>query len=379
LVQEEAYRYPKPFKQHRKKSPSPELQDGTSTGLLRQTPLTYQSHNRNQKEFMMKPSFPIRSIARFGVAILLSVAASLVSAQTFQNKPITIIVAYPAGGGTDLIARLFAEQLTPRLGRTVVVENRPGATGIIGSGYVSKAPPDGHTLLLTPGSLPYAQLVLKTPPAAGYNALDGFTPIIHVGTSPQFLVASAASGLKTLNDAVRESKTKSLSYGTAGTGGIHHIIGEVVNNSINIKLNHVPYKGVAPAVADALGGHIPLVYLSIETVLPHIASGKLVPLGVLERNRTPIAPNVPTFWEQGYQIEINTWYGLFGPKGMHPELVKTLNQNLNEILKQPDIDARIRTLGATVVGGTPEDMNRVYRETYVKFEKIIKDLNIQGD
>lgn len=327
----------------------------------------------------MRHLFPLRSITRCATALLLSLGACLAGAQTFQNKPITIVVAYPAGGGTDLIARLFAEQLTPRLGRTVVVENRPGATGIIGSGYVAKAPPDGHTLLLSPGSLPYAQLVLKTPPSAGYNALDGFTPIIHVGTSPQFIVASAASGLKTFGDAVRESKTKTLPYGTAGTGGIHHIIGEVVNNAFNVKFSHVPYKGVAPAVADVLGGHIPLTYISIETVLPHIGSGKLVPLGVLERNRTPIAPNVPTLWEQGYQIEMNTWYGLFGPKGMHPDLVKTVNQHINEILKLPEIEARIRTLGATVVGGSPEDMQKLYRDTYVKFDKIIKDLHIQGD
>lgn len=327
----------------------------------------------------MKSFTRVKAAALFGLAVLGASIVGPSQAQTFQNKPITIIVAYPAGGGTDLIARLFAEQLAPRLGRNVVVENKPGATGIIGSGHVSRSAPDGHTLLLSPGSLPYAQLVLKTPPAAGYSALDGFTPIIHVGDSPQFLVASAASGFKTFNDAVAASKTRQVSYGTAGTGGIHHMIGEVVNNAVKVNFNHVPYKGVAPAVADVLGGHIPLTYISIETVLPHIGSGKLVPLGVLERKRTPIAPNVPTLWEQGYQIEMNTWYGLFGPKGMHPELVKTLNMHINEILKQPEIEARIKTLGATVVGGSPEDMQKVYRDTYVKFEKIIKDLKIQAE
>ncbi len=179
-------------------------------------------------------------------------------AQAYPSKPITIVVAYPAGGDTDLLARIFAEKLQPRLGQSVVVENRPGATGVIGSSYVSKAPADGYTLLLTPGSLPYVPMVLKT--GGGYDALNGFTPIIQAGNVPLFLVTGANSGFKSFKDVVEAAKTRPVSYATAGLGSIHHILGEVVNKATGVRFEHVPYKGVAPAINDVLGGHIPLTY-----------------------------------------------------------------------------------------------------------------------
>ncbi len=298
-------------------------------------------------------------------------------AQAYPSKPITIVVAYPAGGDTDLLARIFAEKLQPRLGQSVVVENRPGATGVIGSSYVSKAPADGHTLLLTPGSLPYVPMVLKT--GGGYDALNGFTPIIQAGNVPLFLVTGANSGFKSFKDVVEAAKTRPVSYATAGLGSIHHILGEVVNKATGVRFEHVPYKGVAPAINDVLGGHIPLTYISLGTVKPYLPSGKLVALAVTSRERTPLEPGVPSLNEQGYKVDLDTWYGLFGPKGMSPALVKTLNEHLNEILKMPDVVSRMHTLGANPVGGSPEVLSKIYAADYERFGKIIKDLNIQAE
>ncbi|MCY1261918.1 hypothetical protein D9M68_106750 [compost metagenome] len=234
-------------------------------------------------------------------------------------------------------------------------------------------------MLLTPGSFSFAQLVLKTGPNSGYDALNGFTPIIQIGSVPLFLVAGANSGFKAFKDVVAAAKTRTVSYATAGTGSIHHILGEVVNKATGVRLEHVPYKGVAPAINDVLGGHIPLTYISLGTVQPYLASGKLVPLAVMDRGRTPLAPNVPTLEESGYKVEMNTWYGLFGPKGMPPSVVKILNENLNEILKMPDVVARMSTLGAVPIGGSPEALGKANAADYERFAKIIKDLHIQAE
>lgn len=322
-------------------------------------------------------------IGRLAAISLLAGFATLASAQSpapdLSSKPVTIVVAYPAGGDTDQLARVFAEKLSPRLGTAVVVENRSGATGVIGSAYVSRAAPDGHTLLLSPGSLPYAQLVLKTNPSNGYDAKHGFVPIIHIGNSPQFLVASPASGFKTFADVVSASKSKSISYATAGVGGIHHIIAEMVNKEAKTSLNHVPYKGVAPAISDVLGGHIPMTYISLGTVKPYLAEKKLIPLAVMDKERSILAPDVPTLWEQGYKLDINTWYGLYGPKGMDPKIAALFNKHLNEIIKLPDVVSRMHTLGAIPVGGSPDDLKALHDSTYVRFGAIIKELAIQAD
>ncbi len=313
------------------------------------------------------------------IALASTAVVNTASAQAYPTKQITIVIAYPAGGDTDLLARLFAEKLAPRLGQPVVVENRPGATGVIGSSYVARSAPDGHTLLMTPGSLPYAQLVLKNPPSTGYDPLQGFTPIIQVGSVPLFLVAGANSGLKNFGDAINTAKAGKISYATAGVGSIHHILAEVVNNATGVRFDHVPYKGVAPAINDVLGGHIPMTYISLGTVNPYLPSGRLVPLAVMDRVRTPLAPNVPTLWEQGYKVELNTWYGIFGPKGMPQNVVNTLNTHMNEILKMPDVIAQATKLGTTFVGGPPATLEKINADTYTQFAKIIKDLNIQAD
>ncbi|HSV78398.1 MAG TPA: tripartite tricarboxylate transporter substrate binding protein [Ramlibacter sp.] len=301
-------------------------------------------------------------------------------AQAYPARPMTLVVAYPAGGDTDVLARLFAEKLSHRLGQPVVVENRTGASGVIGSSFVAKAAPDGYTLLLAPSTFSIAQLVLKTGREAGYDVLHGFTPVIQAGTVSLFLVAGANAGFRNFQDVLAAARSRQVSYATPGSGSPMHILGEMVKRATGARFDHVPYKGVMPAVSDVLGGHVPLSYVTLGTVAPYIQSGKLVPMAVADSRRSALAPAVPTLKELGYKdVEVTSWYGLFGPKGMPPEVVRTLNAHLNEILRMPDVVVRMASLGAVPVGGSPETLAQANAEDHERFARIIRNLAIQAD
>ena len=321
---------------------------------------------------------------RRALALGLSLAAASLAgpafAQGYPSKPVTLVVAYPAGGDTDALARMFAEKLSTRIGQPVVVDNKPGASGVIGSSYVAKAPADGYTLLLAPSTFSIAQLVLKTNGSASYDVLNGFTPIVQTGTLPLALVVSSSTGFKSFKEAMAAAKTQELSYASPGSGSPMHILGELVNKSAGVNIRHVPYKGVAPAVNDVLGGHVPLTYITLGPVAPYLPNGKMVALAIADSKRSPLAPNVPTLQELGYAgVEVTAWHGLFGPKGIPADVVKTLNGHFNEILKMPDVVARMATLGALPLGGAPEVLAKTNAADFERFGKLIKDLNIQAD
>ena len=325
----------------------------------------------------------MKQTRRQALATALSIGAAACVpawAQGYPSKPITIIVAYPAGGDTDALARLFGEKLSTRIGQPVVIDNRPGASGIIGSNMVAKAPADGYTLLLAPSTFSIAQLVLKTSGSGSYDVLNGFTPIIQTGTLPLALVASSASGLKSFKDVQAASKSQELSYASPGSGSPMHILGEMVNKAAGVNLRHVPYKGVAPALNDVMGGHVPLTYITLGPVIPYLSTGKMVVVAIADRQRSPLAPNVPTFQELGIKdVEVTAWHGLFGPKGMPPEIVKTLNGHFNEILKMPDVISRMATFGSLPLGGAPETLAKTNASDFQRFGRIVKELGIQAD
>ena len=311
-------------------------------------------------------------------AAALSIAAPA-AAQAWPNKPITLVVAYPAGGDTDAMARLDAEKLSARLGQPVVVENRPGASGIIGNAYVAKAAPDGYTLLLTPSTFSIATLVVKTSPANNYDVLNDFTPIVMTGTQPLFLV-SGAGGAKDLKGLLASAKAKPLSYASPGSGSPMHILGEMFNKAAGVKLAHVPYKGVAPAVNDVLGGHVPLTYITWGPIAPHVAQGKMHALAVADNERSPLAPNVPTLAELGVKdVQVGAWQGLMGPKGLPADMVRNLNAHMNEILKMPDVVEKMKVFGALPAGGEPARLARTNAADHQRYGKIIKDFGIQAD
>lgn len=314
----------------------------------------------------------------------LSLAAALPAAawaQAYPSKQITLVVAYPAGGDTDALARVFAEKLSARLHQPVVVDNRPGASGVIGSAYVSRAPADGYTLLLAPSTLAIAQLVLKTPPSAGYDAAQGFTPIVQTGAQPLFLVAGASVSAKKLPALVSAAKSgQELAYTSPGSGSPMHILGEMFNRQAAVNFRHIPYRGVAPAVNDVLGGHVPLTWMTLGPVAPYLANGKMTLLAVADRQRSALAPDVPTLKELGYGgVEVGAWNGLFGPRGLSADLTAALNAHFNQILRMPEVIERMASLGVLPVGGAPAVLAQTHAADLDRFSRIIKDLGIQAD
>ena len=315
--------------------------------------------------------------AAMGLAMAASVPAM---AQSWPSKPVTIVVAYPAGGDTDALARVFAEKLQARLGQPVLVDNRPGASGVIGSSHVAKSAPDGYTLLMAPNTFAMAQLVLKTSPNAGYDVRGGFTPIIQAGAQPLFIVAGPGAKGQTLKDVVEQSKSSELAYASPGSGSPMHVLGEMFNKSTGARFRHVPYRGVAPALTDLAGGHVPLTWMTYGPVEPYLAGGKLRLLAVAQAERSPLAPQVPTLAELGYPgVEVSAWNGLYGPKGLPPEIVKKLNTQLNEIIRLPDVAEKMKTLGVLPVGGPPETLAKTTLADLERFTRVVKELNITAD
>ena len=302
-------------------------------------------------------------------------------AQAYPNKTINIIVSYPPGGDTDALARVFAEKLATRVGQSVIVENKPGASGTIGNAFVSKAPADGYTLLFTPNTFSIAPLVLKAGAGAVYDPLNDFTPIILAGTQSLFVVATSASGVQNMKELVAAAKAgKVTTYGSPGSGSPMHILGAMFNRSADVKINQVPYRGSGPAVIDLIGGHIPMMYTTLGPVAQHISSGKVVNLAVADPKRSPLAPNVPTLSELGYKdADVGAWQGFMAPKGLPADIQRTLNGHFNEILKMPDVKEKMTTLALIPAGGDPVELAKANADHNSRFGKVIKEFGIQAD
>ncbi|MEM5431466.1 tripartite tricarboxylate transporter substrate binding protein [Cupriavidus oxalaticus] len=325
--------------------------------------------------------------ARRKVLATLAAAASVLCTGTalaqgaYPSKPITIVVAYPAGGDVDVLARMFAEKLAPRLKQSVVVENRTGAAGTIGSAYVARANPDGYTLLLAPNTVAIAPLVLKAGTGATYDVQHDFTPISQIGTQSLFVVVNKGTGITKVSDLVARAKSgKVETYATPGNGSPMHIMGELFNKSAGIKISQVPYRGLAPAIVDVIGGQVPVTYVTYGAVAQYVGNGSLVPLAVADLKRSPFAPGVPTLAELGYKdVEIGAWQALLGPKNMPADVVRTLNSHINEILKMPDVVSRMATIAVTPAGGEPAALSKLIAADTTRYTKIVKEFGIQAD
>lgn len=311
----------------------------------------------------------------------LCAAPALVQAQAYPNKQINIIVSFPPGGDTDALARVFAEKLATRTGQSVVVENKTGASGTIGNSYVAKAAPDGYTLLFTPNTFATAPLVLKPGTGATYDPLNDFTPIILAGTQSLFLVANTASGIKSVSELVAAAKSgKITNYASPGSGSPMHILGAMFNKAAGTNVAQIAYRGSGPATVDLVGGQIPFMYTTLGPVAQHIATGKLVNLAVADARRSPLAPNVPTLAEVGIKdVEVGAWQGFMGPKGLPADIVKVLNGHINEILKMPDVLARMTTLALVPAGGEPAALARINADHHTRYGRVIKEAGIQAD
>ena len=320
-------------------------------------------------------------LSKLAGACVLAAVPWLAHAQTYPAKAVTIIVPFPAGGGPDLAARVLAEKLAPRFGHPVVVENRPGAGALLGASAVARSMPDGHTLLLTPNTMVISPHVLAPGAGSGVDVHKDLVPVIAPATTPLVLVANPQLGATTLKAAIEAArKSPGIPYGSAGNGSPMHFAGEMLKRSAQVDLLHVPYRGVAPSITGALSGEVKLLYVGLGGAVPHIKAGKLVPLAVTEKSRSSLLPNVPTATEQGVpNVEVNAWYGVFAPTGTPAATIARINQEINEVLKLPEVREKFMGAGLEVLGGTPQLLADFMKSDNQRYGNLAKELNIKAD
>ena len=301
-------------------------------------------------------------------------------AQPYPAKPVRIVVPFPAGGGADLWARVITIKLGELWGQTFVVDNRPGASGIIGTELAAKAPPDGYTLLLgTTGSHATNPVVFRKLP---YDPLRDFMPVTNFVDTPFMLVTHPSVTVTTVTELVRLAKARprELTFASFGTGSSAHLVGELFKTVARIDLLHVPYKGGPPALNDLLGGHVAMMFNSLPAVVPQVVAGKLRGLAVASARRATGAPAVPTFAQAGLPgVEGGSWYGVFVPARTPEAIVTRLHADISGLLKLPDIEKRLAMEGGDPIGNTPEQFADQIRVEIAKWAKVVRDAGLQPE
>lgn len=303
-----------------------------------------------------------------------------IAQDSWPNKPITYVVPYPAGGTTDILARLIAGKLADALKVPVVIFNKPGATGTIGSNFVAKAAPDGYTMLGTSTGPHAIYPALSTRPV--YDAVKDFEPLVLVGTIPSVLIVSAASPYHSLKDIIDAARLKpgQVKFASGGTGTILQMSGELLKQSTSTDMTHVPYKGDVPAIQDVMAGHVDFMFVPITPVLQHIESGKLRALGMATPKRLSELPNIPTMIELGQPDFIaEQFQAIFLPAKTSPAIVKRLNHEINHILDQPEVKKQISQLGVTQIGGLSADLATYQQGDISRWVKVGHSAHITLD
>jgi tripartite-type tricarboxylate transporter receptor subunit TctC len=303
------------------------------------------------------------------------------AAQTdsYPSRPIRIVVAFTAGGTTDIIARLVGKKMTDAWGQPVVIDNRPGAGGNLGSNIVAKAAPDGYTLLI--GSVGPLAVNATLYPNMPYDNLKDFAPICLVAEVSNMLVVHPSVPVHSVQDLVELARAKpgTLNYGSTGNGTTGHLSGELLNAQAKIDLVHIPYRG-ATAVTDLLGGQIQLMFATIPSVIQHVRSGSLRAIAVTSSRRSPALPEIPTVAESGYPgFEASSWYGFVAPAGTPDPIIRKLHEMIAKIVNMPDIDEQLSSQGADPVGSSPEEFAQYMRNETEKWAKVVKASGIRLD
>lgn len=329
---------------------------------------------------MTQALLPRRTLLAAPLALTpLALAPFASHAQAFPARPVKIVVPYPPGGATDILGRMISAQLQAAWGQSVVVENKPGASGVLGNDSVAKAPPDGYTVLLAITAIVQgATLFPKLP----YDPYKDFVPVSQLSTSTSLLAVSAKLPVNTLAEfiALVKSQPGKHSYGSYGNGTSAHIQGELLKAQAGLDMAHVPYKGAAPMTNDLLGGQLSAAFIDAGTARAHIKSGGFKALAVTGTDRLKMAPDAPVFSELGYKnFDPKGWFGFFVPVGTPAAVVKKLADDIGRAVRSPEITARIDDLGQVPVGGTPEAFAEVIRRDGPLYAKLIKDLNIKLD
>ncbi|MCW3153377.1 tripartite tricarboxylate transporter substrate binding protein [Achromobacter spanius] len=324
---------------------------------------------------MSKQNSRARALA-FACLFSLPLAGGMAVAQTYPAKPISLVVPFPAGGTTDVLARALGQELSKSLGQPVVVENKPGAGSTLGADYVAKAAPDGYTLLMGAVHHTIATSVYKS---LHYDFQKDFAPVTTVALVPNVLVVNPkldATNVQGLLKLAQAAPGK-LTFGSNGMGTGQHLIGAQFEQEGHVKLLHVPYKGSGPLTTDLLGGQIDMSFDTITPVLPHIQSGKLRALAVTTNKRSESLPNVPTMEEAGLKpFNMGTWFGVLAPAAVPKDVVTRLNAEMVKIIKSPDFSRRMAEIGAVPIGDTPEQMRARIGTDTANYAKLVKDANV---
>jgi tripartite-type tricarboxylate transporter receptor subunit TctC len=315
-----------------------------------------------------------RTLLACGLSLALPLAA-----QTWPSKPVRLIVPFPAGGATDILARALSQELGRKLGQSVVVDNKPGAGGTIGAQAGAQAAPDGYTLLLTTSSTHSIGPAIN--PKIPYNAETDFTPIAYVASSPQVILVPLSSPAKNLKEFIEYARQNPgrLNYASSGNGTISNLSTEIFKAQSGTFLVHIPYRGTGLSIADLVSGKVDVLFDSVVSGMPHVRDGKLRALAVTSLKRSALVPELPAVAELLPGFESVTWFGVYGPRGLPPEIVNRVNQAVNAALAEADLKDRFARLGAETTGGTPQAFAAVVSAESAKWKKVITERKITAD
>ena len=316
------------------------------------------------------------------IAALFLCAAGLSHAQpnsTYPSKPIHLIVPFPPGGGNDTVARAIAQQVSPELGQPVVIDNRPGAGGAVGAELAAKAPPDGYTLFLAGvGSHVVNPNVHKVP----YDPIRDFAPVTLIASAPSVLVVNPRVPAQSIAEftAYARANPGKLNYASNGAGSAAQLAAAMYETMAGVKMVHVPYKGIAPALTDLLGGEVQLMFGTVVALVPHIQAGRLRALAVTGKKRSALLPEVPTLRESGLpEYEAGSWYGIEAPAGTPRAIIDQLNAVIVKALRQPDVARRLATEGAEVIGSTPEEFGAHIKSELARVGAVVRAAGIRAE
>jgi len=311
-------------------------------------------------------------------ALFLALAAPWAAA--WPTKPVTFIVPYPPGGGTDVIARIYQEPLSKQLGQPIVIENRGGAGGSVGTAIAARATPDGHTLLFTLSSHSINPIIY---PKLPFDTEKDFRPVSLVASLPQLFAVNPATPYQTFAELMAYVKQNpgKLDYASVGIGSPSHMAGELLKMRLDAYMVHIPYRGGGPAVAATMAGDVPLLIVSIPAAMGQVRAGRLRPLAVSTKQRTPILPNVPTIAEATglKDYEVDSWYAVFAPAKTPDEVVARMQKEIATIAVRPDVSAKLLEQGAVGVSSTPEELGRIVKREMNEWRDVVKRANIVGE
>lgn len=309
----------------------------------------------------------------------LPLAAALPALAAYPERPIRFVVPYPPGGGTDVIARIVQQKFQAALGQPIIIDNRGGGGGSLGTDVVAKAPADGYTVLFTLSSHTINPAIY---PKLPFDTARDFEPVGTVASLPQILVVNPSFPASTIQDVVAQARKEAgkLQFASVGNGSPSHLAGEMLNLRTGVSITHIPYRGGGPAITDVLAGQVPMLWVSIPAAAGHVKSGKLKPIAVSTVKRSAAFPNVPTVQEGGINdFEVDSWYAMFVPARTPKAVIERLNKALNEVLADAEIKQKLLEQGSEAVGGTPEALGRTVTAELAKWAKLTKDANIKGD